>query len=472
MKKKHFLFLMVLLSVTGLFAFEPIPTDQLLMSYLQKDMDLQKLTLAAEKADLSYNNSEIDTGINITLATGVMNFKTSENGLSVKTSPTLKVSIPQANNLSFSTGISINSDKENIVSDTALSVGVDIISSERLSNEVTLLTSERNRNLAIKNLEEKALEKEKSFYNELKTLLTSINTVIQSQKNYYTDLKNFESVKAKGYSKDSSTYRTAEIEIFSDKNTIENQVKSLKNDYIMFYKKCGHNITLPENMNIMDLIPFDIPEVQLVDVESFDKEKFSELENAKWTYYINSKKREINNNFSLSANAGYTFQNSLTNSDTVNLGVNSTIGGINVQAGVNIPVTESPYPSFTLSTSINPNTFRKNNNTKEQNNLTEQQELLDIKIAEDNYENFVINSKQTAEELLLKKETTERNYEMYESLKNDTKEWYEKGIVPESDYLTAITNASIYKVKLLINDIDFIIYNSDINKKFLTPNQG
>ena len=471
MKKKHFLFLTFLLSVIGLFAFEPLPTDQLLMSYLENDLDLQKLTLAAEKAELSYDSSKIDAGIDVNLATGVINFKTSEKGLSVKTSPTLKVNIPQANNLSLSTGISINSDKDKVVSDTSINVGVDIISSNRLSNEVSLLNAERSRNIAIKNLEEKALDKEKAFYTELKSLLNTINTVIQSQKNYYTDLKNFESVKAKGYSKSSSTYRTAEIEIFSDKNTIQNQIASLRNEFVMFYKKCGLQIEIADNMNIMNFIPADIPEVELLDVESFNKENFAELENAKWNYKINSMKRDINKNFSLSANAGYTFDNSLTNSDTVNIGVNSTIGGLNLQAGVNIPVIEDPYPSFTLSTSINPNTFRKNSNTKKQNNLSEQQELLDIQIAENNYENFVTSSKQNAEELLLKKETTEQNYEMYQSLENDMKEWYEKGVVPESDYLTAIINANLYKVKLLINDIDFIIYNSDLNKKFITPTQ-
>ena len=239
----------------------------------------------------------------------------------------------------------------------------------------------------------------------------------------------------------------------------------------MFYKKCCLQIEIAFNMIIMNFIPADIPEVELLDVESFNKENFAELENAKWNYKINSMKRDINKNFSLSANAGYTFDNSLTNSDTVNIGVNSTIGGLNLQAGVNIPVIEDPYPSFTLSTSINPNTFRKNSNSKKQNNLSEQQELLDIKIAENNYENFVTSSKQNAEELLLKKETTEQNYEMYQSLENDMKEWYEKGVVPESDYLTAIINANLYKVKLLINDIDFIIYNSDLNKKFITPTQ-
>ena len=217
----------------------------------------------------------------------------------------------------------------------------------------------------------------------------------------------------------------------------------------------------------MDLIPSDILDVTLLNVEDFNKEDFIEIENAKWTHEINSKKRKLNSNFSLSANAGYTFNNSLTNSDTVNLGLNSTIGGVSLSAGMNLPTTREPHPTFTFSAGVNPNTFRKNSIKSNQDELTQQQELLDIQIAEMNYENFVISSKQNYEDLLWKQQTTKTNYEMYADLEKDMKEWYEDGVVSESDYLSAITNANLYKVKMIINQIDLIIYNNDITRKFI-----
>lgn len=479
MKKKHFLLTAFLLSVTGLFAFETVSTEDLLLSYLQNDLDLQKLTLAAEKAVLSYDSSKIDTGVDVNLSSGIVTFKTTKNGLQCTTSPTLKVTIPQASNLSISTGIKVDSKSENVISDSTVSLGIDIISPTSKTNEITRLNAERTKDIAIRNLQQKAIDKEKEFYSGMKSLLNSMNTIIQSEKRLYTDMKDFETVKARGFSKSSSTYRLAEIQVFSDKTTIETQQKAFINDFILFYKKCGYTID-PSNhagldeIDIMTLIPKDIIYVNPVDVESYDKENFIEIENAKWTNKINSIKRNTNDNFSLSASVGYTFGNSITNSDTVNAGINSAIGGVNLQAGVNIPVKENPNPSFTLSASVSPNKFRKNNIKNKQNDLTEEQELLDIKIAENNYDNFVTGAKQDLEDLMLKKETTEQNLDMYESLEKDMAAWYKQGLVSESDYLSAKTNADSYKIKSVINNIDFIIYNNDISRKFIqeeTENQ-
>ena len=468
MKRKHFLFTVTLLSVVGLYAFEPVPTEQLLLSYLQNDIDLQKLTLTAEKAALSYDASKIDNGINVNISSGTINFKTSKDGLSVKAAPSVKMTIPQASNLSISAQSNLNPTNENnMMTDTTLSLGVDIISSSSKNRKINDLTAQRNKDIAFRNLEIKAIEKEKSFYLELKDLLNSLNSIIQSQKKLYTDMKDFEGVQARGFSKDSSTYRTSELQVLSDKNTIESQIKTFVNDYLMFYKKCMNEIVMPVGFDFMSLIPTDIPKVQPVNVEDFPKENFIELENAKWNYEINSKKRDANSNFSLSANTGYTFDNSLTKSDTLNMGLNSTIGGVNLSAGVNIPMTADPYPSFTLSASVNPNTFRKNSIKNKQDDLTEQQELLDIKTAENNYENFVLSSQQSLDQLLWRIETTKKNNDMYQELREDMKNWYEQGVVSESEYLSAITNANLHKVKMAINDIDLIIYNNDIQRKFI-----
>lgn len=468
MKRKLFLFTTFLISVAGLFAFEPMPTEKLLLSYLQNDIDLKKLTIAAEKANLSYKTSEIDSGIDVTLSTGTLNFKTSKDGLTVKTSPTVKVNIPQASGLSISANSTISSaNKDNVLSDSTISVGVDIISPSKLTNDINMMNAERTRTQAIRNLEEKAIDKEKAFYTEIKSLLNSINSIIQAEKKLYTDIKDFETIQAKGFSKTSSTYRLAEIQVSSDKQNIESLKKTFINDYVLFYKKCGYQIELSSDIDVMTLIPTDIIAPEPVNIESYDKNYFKELENAKWTYKINSMKRDVNHNFSLSANAGYTFDNSMTKSDTLNIGASSTIGGVNLQAGINIPIKEDPYPSFTFSAGVTPNAFRKNNVKKQQDELTEQQELLDIKVAENNYDNFVTSSKQTLEELYWRQKTTNENFDMYSELEKDMKEWFELGVVSESEYLSAKTNANLNKVKSIINDIDFIIYNDDINKKFI-----
>ena len=459
----------VVARVGNLFAFTPVATEDLLLSYLENDIDLQKATLQAEKANLSYESSLIDNGIDVNLSTGSINLKTSKDGVSLKATPTIKVTAPSLNNLSVSakTNLSVSANNNSPISDTNINVDVDIISSAHLQSQINKETAERNRISAVRNLETKALEKEKAFYNEMKSLLNSFNSIVQAQSRLYNDLKDFESVQAKGYSSTSSKYRTSELQVLSDKNTIESEIKSFINDYILFYKKCGIDIDLPFGGNFMELLPSDIKEVTLLNVEDFDKEDFVEIENAKWTHEINEKKRKLSSPFSLAASAGYTIDNSLTNSDTVNFGLTSQLGGVSLSAGMNIPTIPDPYPTFTLSAGVKPNTFRKNGIKNKQDDLTSEQELLDIQTAMMNYENFVISSKQTYEDLLWKSETTKKNYEMYDDLRKDMKVWFEQGVVSESEYLNAITNANQYKIKMIINQIDLIIYNNDVARKFI-----
>ena len=239
MKRKHFLFTLSFLLVGNLFAFTPVATEDLLLSYLENDIDLQKATLQAEKANLSYESSLIDNGIDVNLSTGSINLKTSKDGVSLKATPTIKVTAPSLNNLSVSakTNLSVSANNNSPISDTNISVDVDIISSAHLQSQINKETAERNRISAIRNLETKALEKEKAFYNEMKSLLNSFNSIVQAQSRLYNDLKDFESVQAKGYSSASSKYRTSELQVLSDKNTIESEIKSFINDYILFYKK-------------------------------------------------------------------------------------------------------------------------------------------------------------------------------------------------------------------------------------------
>ena len=111
MKKKHLiLFTSVLLfSVSGFAAIPEkaapqvsIPdTTSLLLSYVENDSELKNLTIAAKKAALSYDATLIDNGFDISLSTGTVTLQTSEDGSKLTAKPSVKASLPQASNLSF-----------------------------------------------------------------------------------------------------------------------------------------------------------------------------------------------------------------------------------------------------------------------------------------------------------------------------------------------------------------------------------
>ena len=55
---------------------------------------------------------------------------------------------------------------------------------------------------------------------------------------------------------------------------------------------------------------------------------------------------------------------------------------------------------------------------------------------------------------------------MYSELESDLEKYFKAGVTKESEYLSAKTNKEKYKIKLLINDIDLIIYNNETNLLF------
>lgn len=477
MKKKLF-FLFTSLFIFAALTAEVLPADKLpdattlLLSYVENDAELKNLTLAAKKAELAYQSTKIDNGFDVTLSSGTVRLQISEDGSSLTAKPSLKASLPQASNLSLSAQTNISSESSDTkMSDTSLSAAVDIISSSMLSNKLTKLKAERSVTEAQRKIEKRAIAAEKEFYTELKGLLSSISTIMTKRQNLYEDSLDFEAKKIQGYSKSSSTYRQAELKVISDQHEIDSAIHSFKYDCLVFYKKCGYDIEIDENADFMTFVPSGIEEVDPVDAKQFDKALYSEIESSTWNYYINSMERSSKKTYSLSATAGYTFENSSTKSDSIDAGISGTIGGITLGAGVSIPIGDgkvSNTPVYTFSASLSPNTFRKNSITKQQNEITEEQELLAIESAEAGYETKLVELSQKLDSLLWEKKTLEENISMYEALEKDMAALYKQGYISETEYLSSKNNLNNSIIKKVSNIIDLIIYNDDVISNFVS----
>ena len=463
------------------FAFERLPTQELFYSYLKNDSDLKKLTIEAEKAGLSLKSTEISKGFNLTLSTGTVSVKTTgQSGqISVK-SAGISASLPQASNLTASVSTDLNfsdeastknnssaSSSNNPLSDLKLNLELDIISNSSLNQKIELMKAERSFTEAKRNLQNEALQSETDFYTSLKSLLNSTSEIITAQTNLYTDTIDFEATKAKGYSPNSSTYKLAQMKVISDQHDIESKKRTLIHDYTIFYKECGYEISLDEKTDFYDLIPSDIPSPEILKIEDFAPENYTKTESAQWTYKINTLTRQSNRNFTLTANGGYTFNNSTTGSNTVDTGLSSTIGGVNLSAGISFPLEASPNPAYTFSASLSPNQFRQNKITNQTNKLSQEEEELAILEAQKDYETVVVDKEQELLDLEWNKKTYQENYQMYQELAEELKIWFDQGIIKESEYLSALSNAKNYKVKLVTNSIDFIIYNNEVQTLFV-----
>lgn len=480
MKKKHFFLFSTSLFFLAIMNAEPqssqrLPdTTTLLLSYVENDAELKNLILAAKKSALSYQSAKIDTGFDVTLSSGSVTLQVNDDGTKLTAKPAVKMSLPQASNLSVTAQTNFSSESSNTsLSNTSVSVGIDIISSAVISNKLTKLKAERAVTEAQRKIEKRAIAAEKEFYTALKSLLSSINTIMTKRQTLYEDSIDLEAKKVQGYSESSSTYRQAELKVISDQHEIDSAIHSFKYDCVVFYKKCGYDLEIDDKADLMSFVPSGIDEVEPADILKFDKALYTEIENANWTYYINSMERSSKKNYGLSASAGYTFDNSITNSDSIDAGLSGTFGGLTVGAGISLPVKSSQSsisPAYTLSASLNPNTFRKNSITKKQNVLTEEQELLAIQTAESAYETKLVEFQQKLDTLLWEKKTVEENISMYGDLEKDMAQLYQQGYINETEYLSAKNNLNSSIIKKISNLIDLIIYNDDVISNFVSEN--
>ena len=480
MKKKLFFLFSTSLFFLAIINAEPqssqrLPdTTTLLLSYVENDAELKNLILAAKKSALSYQSAKIDTGFDVTLSNGSVTLQVNDDGTKLTAKPSVKMSLPQASNLSVTAQTNFSSESSNTsLSNTSVAVGIDIISSAVISNKLTKLKAERAVTEAQRKIEKRAIAAEKEFYTALKNLLSSINTIMTKRQTLYEDSIDLEAKKVQGYSESSSTYRQAELKVISDQHEIDSAIHSFKYDCVVFYKNCGYDLEIDDKADLMSFVPSGIDEVEPADILKFDKALYTEIENANWTYYINSMERSSKKNYGLSASAGYTFDNSITNSDSIDAGLSGTFGGLTVGAGISLPVKSSQSsisPAYTLSASLNPNTFRKNSITKKQNVLTEEQELLAIQTAESAYETKLVEFQQKLDTLLWEKKTVEENISMYGGLEKDMAQLYQQGYINETDYLSAKNNLNSSIIKKISNLIDLIIYNDDVISNFVSEN--
>ena len=480
MKKKHFFLFSTYLFFLAIMNAEPqssqrLPdTTTLLLSYVENDAELKNLILAAKKSALSYQSAKIDTGFDVTLSSGSVTLQVNDDGTKLTAKPAVKMSLPQASNLSVTAQTNFSSESSNTsLSNTSVAVGIDIISSAVISNKLTKLKAERAVTEAQRKIEKRAIAAEKEFYTALKSLLSSINTIVTKRQTLYEDSIDLEAKKVQGYSESSSTYRQAELKVISDQHEIDSAIHSFKYDCVVFYKNCGYDLEIDDKADLMSFVPSGIDEVEPADILKFDKALYTEIENANWTYYINSMERSSKKNYGLSASAGYTFDNSITNSDSIDAGLSGTFGGLTVGAGISLPVKSSQSsisPAYTLSASLNPNAFRKNSITKQQNVLTEEQELLAIQTAESAYETKLVEFQQKLDTLLWEKKTVEENISMYGDLEKDMAQLYQQGYISETDYLSAKNNLNSSIIKKISNLIDLIIYNDDVISNFVSEN--
>lgn len=456
------LFYRLLLIFITISAAKAEPT---LTGYLEKDLDLKRLALEAEKSNLSLKTTMLDTGFSITLATGTISIYNDGSTYHTKLTPQAKAAIPAASNLTISAQTQLdNGDPIDTVSDTKISLSVDIISSATLDRKLSLIKSKRALTLARRALNNQAITCEKEYYSQLKTLFSAYSAILKEEKDLYDDTIDFEDTKAKGYNPSSSKYRLAQMKVETDEHSIDLKTRKLQKDCAVFANKCG--TTFNEGEPFDSFLPKSIEIVEPVNINLFASDTYKETESALYEHDIGILTRRADKLFTLKAGAGYTFNNSTVRQDTVDATLTAGVAGFDIMAGVSLPIT-SITPLYTAGVTFTPNAILKRvytNATKKAENETE---LIAIESARQNYDNVIIERTKSLIDIMWEKRTNTKSFDLYSDVERDMKKNFDAGVITQSAYLSAKTSKEDYRINILINDIDLIIYNDEVKLLFV-----
>lgn len=479
-----FLFLFLVASV---FAEETdskgvVPDYQELFSgYKASDIELQKLEIQLQQAQLEYQKVLIANGVAVNVSTGNISVGLNGDETTVSVAPSVSVGIPQWSNTSIEvsspfsfnitdSGSSTTLGSANGSSGAAVKLSTDIISSSTKQRSVTLQKAERTLLEAERKLASREVTVGKAFLTELKSLFNEKLSVLKAQEDLIKKQVDFETVVTMGYSPTSSKYRSANLVVRSYEQSLEESQRTYKASLQLIGEKCGYS-------NLSD-IELDIPSVEMLSILDFDPSFFAALESSEWNHYINTLSRDATKSgFTLSANAGYSIAggigsgssfDSLTSS--VSGGLTGSYNGISVSAGVAVPIntTTSKGPSITLSATWSPNTSKSASLTNKISEYTNEIEQLSILEARQNYAENVTTYETKRANLKWQLEKNIEELSMYQELMEDTEIWYKQGLVSGSDYRETVTNYENAKAAVVITKIEQLIYNADVIDLFIT----
>lgn len=447
--------------------------SKLLFGYFQNSGSLKELSEKVDKAILNSQSAKISNGMNIQLSTGTIAFNFGSGYCTF--TPNASVGIPAARNLTFSASSNMTYDDDSFdTKNTSLGVAVDIYSGVKEQRDIALDKAARALLEAQRNLQSGFVDMETQFYTELKSIYETAQKIVTAQRSLYEHSLEFEQIKAQGYVATSSKYQLKQMEVESDQHDVDIYRRELERKTKVFAHECGVEYAAAD---AMDFLPAEIPSVDAVDVLAFDKEDYKKIESAVWTNQINSRTRAANKAVAISANAGYTFNNStnafMTNQrnfgDTIDVGSSlawhST--GLKTTAGVSFPIWSGSFsPLFKLSFSIVPQKFRLAAIDKKIEGVDENLELIAIEVAEKDYDTAVLERQTSLEDIEWAAKTYKNSLETYSKIASDTAVWYERGIITQSESRAAQVNKENYRIKTLVNALDLIIYNNKTKALF------
>ncbi|MGI5172881.1 hypothetical protein H0R92_04675 [Treponema sp. OMZ 840] len=463
--------------------------EDLLTGYAERDIGLKELHIQFMQSLLEEKKVFTDNGINVTLSTGTMHFVPSGNGFTYSVAPEITFAFPYLNNTRIQAALPLRSSSVSagtgksalkLTSDASLSVKTDIISYKNKERKLFLEKAARQTELARRACAERALETEKNFWTELRSLYTAAAAAAKAQDSLIASENNFKTVKNQGYAAVSPKYRKAELAVKSDEYAFEEKKRLCAAALTEFALNCGKDADF---FTEIPLLPDDLKSRPLLSFSDFDTALYGAAEQAFWKYTYNEKMRSSQKNFFLGAGFSYTYLSEGTPgkkdvpgtgtsghiqpSNEIGAEVSASWKGVSAAAGVSITTENPASPRISFALGWDMNVFKNADYTAQIKQYDAESDLLAVQSAHEDKKKREKALETKAADLLWQRSKTAEEAALYEQLYRDMQIWFKEGIVSPADLLEAKINFEQMSYYANAAALDCIIYNIDVRRLFV-----
>ncbi|MFI3257613.1 MAG: TolC family protein [Spirochaetales bacterium] len=466
-QKKLILIIALMLFVISPIFLSALTVEDLLEGYAQNDITLRELNITLQQSILEAERIGIENGINVELSGETMEFDIGTDGTDISVSPELQLTFPFLNDATVTASAPFSVGNTTGLNGASVDVSVGIISDTAKNYNLDMLQAERSVELAKRNLRNHALSLQTSFWEDLKSLYNNVASILQAEDDLIEEQLNFEIIKTQGYVSSSVTYRTTELTVKTAEWTVEEAQRLFQSNLADFLVDCGFTA---DAITELPQMPSSLDTLSIASIADYNPQAYTQLEESMWSADFNRQRRDASGNFSLNLDAGYDHNALASSSEIANnasVGLSANWDGLTIQTGISVPITSPVEPTLMLGLTWNMNNMRLKTISDAEKLYLADLDNLEIASAQESLQQEIQSSLTQASNLEWQRSRYAEELLLYEELFEDTKTWYEQGIVSALDALQSKTNyeQALYQYNSTL--IDVLIYNLELSQLFI-----
>lgn len=474
-----------------------------LLSYrLNHDNEYKNLNLEKEIAEneLQKTKNSSITSLELGVSDGVFNISKDKTRSSFSLNPYLNFSLPLYNNTGFKLDMPLSKKGDDSISTVKFSLFTEFYGVSRRQQKLLISLATEKRDKALKKADMAKSYIEKKLLKDIKDLFVSyLNVLDKGIKEVQANIS-YNQVKVQGYGEASSKMRTSKLSLLQAERDVKDAEFSFNTKYRRFLKSCGmeeafvpsntvsfNNDVKDENdgnqiqiTDFLDELTQSMPKEEVISLDSFSKDNYIPIQDARRAYEAGKLKRELQvNPVTFTGEAGFSNSkktyspSSLLGTGTVNeqnilAGINLKIPGAKIMSGIEVPLDSKRRGDVGIKFgfAINPLEIwsyvldRKNN--KMQNDI----ERLKLEDIIDEFETTFNELKTKKGYIEWQRQMTNEEISIYKQNRAEHAEWFRRGLISGYENMQADLEYKRAVVRELDSRINASTFNIETSLMF------